>query len=168
MVRHTQIPTLRMVLKPIPPLRTGCWSFNGTRCPLDSHPDPLLHATWRLSSRRGVALTPHSTEPLVQSTQQGSSTSAQMSSHEPVRPPGYSFSYLATNVPSFLFLFTPADGWGRPCHCKLVRPFRPVIVLILIYSLFFLDFFYTSEWVAGTLLQNVDTSPLTSEPPTTW
>ena len=35
-VRHTQIPTLRMVLKPIPPLRTGCWSSNGTRCPLDS------------------------------------------------------------------------------------------------------------------------------------
>ena len=35
-VRHTQRPALRMVLKPIPPLRTGCWSSNGTRCPLDS------------------------------------------------------------------------------------------------------------------------------------
>ena len=35
-VRHTQRPALRLVLKPIPPLRTGCWSSNGTRCPLDS------------------------------------------------------------------------------------------------------------------------------------
>ena len=73
-----------------------------------------------------------------------------------------------TNLSTSTFHFTPADGWGRPCHCKLVRPFRPVIVLNLIYSLLFPNFFYTSEWVAGTLLQNVYTSPWTNEPPTTW
>ena len=53
-------------------------------------------------------------------------------------------------------------------QCKLVRLFRPVLVLNLIYSLFFLNFFYSSEWVAGTLLQNVYTSAWTNEPPTTW